>query len=296
MPYSYELLIHALADAGIQEAPDEAACLLSHFCHVSRASLFCDRTRVYDAEGLDEAVEKRLTRYPLQYILGSWNFGGCTFRVDGRCLIPRPDTEVLVEEAIRSIRRGGLVADLCTGSGCIAVTLLRHRPDLTCAALELYPETLALATENAVRNGVRERFIPVQADLLDGGAAALEGVVHDALHARAPGSGNTFDGFDAILSTPPYIRRGELAGLAPEPGFEPTAALDGGEDGLIFYRAILSDYRYLLKVGGLLMLEIGFDQADDLARLTDGTGGFTGFRVIQDLGGRDRVVVLTRTA
>lgn len=290
MPYSYDSLTDTLTASGVEEAREEAALLLSHFAGVSRATLLCDRGRVFDAPGLDEAVQRRLSRYPLQYILGSWDFFGLPFRVDPHCLIPRPDTEILVEQAIRRIPQGTLVADLCTGSGCIAVSLLSARPDLRCAALEVYPDTLSLACENARACGVEDRFIPVQADLLDGGWDHLRAVLTAVC---PPGRETACACFDALLSNPPYIRRAELDGLSPELSFEPRAALDGGEDGLRFYRAILTEYRPLLADGGLLFLEIGWDQAEHVLALARAAGGWSSPQVIRDLGGRDRVVILT---
>ncbi len=279
MPYTYRTLTAELAAAGIEDAGTEAALLLERLAGISRAALLADRERIYDAPALEQAIARRIERYPLQYILGDWDFCGCRFRVDEHCLIPRPDTEILVEEAIRRLPPGGRAADLCTGSGCVAVAALYHRPDVTVDALELYPETLALATSNARSNGVAERFCPVCADLLKDGVEALK--------ARAP--------YDAILSNPPYIPSEQLAGLAPEVHCEPQAALDGGTDGLTFYRAILRDYAALVKPGGLILLEIGWDQAADLARLAQEYLGIpqTAISVIRDLGGRDRVVLLT---
>ncbi len=277
MSYSYQTLTRALAAAGIEEAAEEAALLLEHFVGVSRVSLMMDRGRVYDSPALDAAVARREARYPLQYILGKWDFFGLPFSVNPHCLVPRADTECLVEEAIRRIPVGGRFADLCTGSGCIAVATLVNRPDLTAAMLELYPETLALAVQNAADNGVSRRITPLRADLLDGGVEALE--------ALAP--------FDAILSNPPYIPTAVIDGLAPEVRQEPFAALDGGEDGLIFYRAILRDYVCLLKPRGMILLEIGYDQGDALRALCAAELPGADVCVLRDLGGCDRVVCIT---
>ena len=277
MPYSYKSLTETLSGVGIDEAADEAVLLLERFAGASRVSLMTDRDRVYDVTALDDAVEKRKGRYPLQYILGTWEFFGLPFAVDERCLVPRPDTECLVEQAIRLIPAGGRFADLCTGSGCIAVATLARRPDLTAAALELYPDTLALAVKNAEDNGVAARFAPVRADLLNGGPEALQ--------SHAP--------FDVILSNPPYIPTSVIDGLSPEVHHEPFAALDGGEDGLIFYRAILRDYASLLKPGGLMLLEIGYDQAEALHTLCAEYLPGCGVSVLRDLGGNDRVVRVT---
>ena len=274
MPYSYRSLTEALLQAGIDEAADEAVLLLEGFAGVSRVSLMTDRDRVFDIPALDAAVERRRARYPLQYILGRWEFFGLPFTVDERCLVPRPDTECLVEEAIRLIPAGGHFADLCTGSGCIAVATLSCRPDLTAVALELYPDTFALAVKNAEDNGVSKRFTPICANLL------TEGVV--ALSSPAP--------FDAILSNPPYIPTSVVDGLSPEVHHEPIAALDGGEDGLLFNRAILQSYAGLVKPGGLILLEIGYDQADALRALCTRALPDCSVAVLRDLGGNDRVV------
>lgn len=280
--WSLDELTVTLAASGVDEPREEAMLLIGQFASVSRASMLCDRTRRYDNPALDAAVEKRLTHYPLQYIIGEWEFFGHTFRVNEHCLIPRPDTEILVEEAIKRLPPRAVFADLCTGSGCIGVSVLKNRPGTICHALELYPDTLKLAVENAGMNGVSDRFNPVCADLLHGGVDAM---THSM---KQTGVGL----LDAILSNPPYIRKHDVDRLAPELFFEPRAALDGGEDGLIFYRTLLGHYRSLLKDDGLLILEIGFDQANDLCRLSGEIPGWTDFEVIRDLGGRDRVVCL----
>ena len=277
MPYSYKTLAAALRAVGIDDPETEASLFLEHFAGVTYATLLADRDRIYDVAALDAAVARRLAREPLQYILGAWEFCGRRFAVDEHCLIPRPDTEILVEEAIRRLPEGAHFADLCTGSGCIAVATLCHRPDTQAVALELYEETLALATENAASNGVANRFLPIRADLLTDGRGAVA--------AYAP--------FDAILSNPPYIRTADIEELSEEVQKEPRAALDGGEDGLIFYRAILRDYASTVKSGGHILLEIGYDQADDLRALCAELLPDADLSVIRDLGGRDRVVAIT---
>lgn len=278
MPYSYRSLCAYLTHHGIDasEAKEEAVLLMAHFCGVNRADLLCDRDRSYENSALDEAVRRRAQRYPLQYILGAWEFFGCTFAVDERCLIPRPDTEVLVEEAVKTLPRNGRFADLCTGSGCIAVAVLAARPDLTAVALELFPDTLALAVQNAEINGVADRFTPICADLLIHG--------QEALAPYAP--------FDAILSNPPYIPKRVVDELEPELFFEPRAALDGGEDGLTFYHAILKNYTHLLAPDGRILLEIGYDQGNTLEELGRIYLPRATARIIRDLGGNDRVVSL----
>lgn len=277
MAYSYKTLVRALTDVGIEDAADEAVLLLGQFANAPMGALMADRDRLYESEALDAAVVRRLERYPLQYILGSWWFFGALFEVNEHVLVPRPDTECLVERALASLPEGARFADLCTGSGCIAVSMLLQRPDLHATALELYPETLATAVRNAALNGVADRMTSVQADLLDGGVAALA--------AFAP--------FDAIVSNPPYIPTETVRGLSPEVLCEPFAALDGGADGLTFYRAILRDYPALLAPGGQILLEIGYDQADALRALCEAFLPGAAVSVLQDLGGNDRVVHIT---
>ena len=276
MPYSYRILVEALSSVGIEDAAEEAMLLLEHFSGVSRATLYCDRDRVYTSQALEDAIEKRMSRYPLQYILGTWDFYGLSFEVSPDCLIPRPDTEILVEKAIQHISPNARVADLCTGSGCIAVSVLKNRPDVTVTALELYPDTLTLAARNAERNGVLNRFSSLQADLLSDGI--------EKMAQNSP--------YDAILSNPPYIPTATVKGLSPEVGHEPIAALDGGDDGLVFYRAILEHYASMVRPGGVMILEIGYDQGEDLRRLTHHYIPDATFELISDLGGRDRVIIL----
>ena len=277
MPHSYRTLTAELAAAGIEEASAEAAILLDHFASVSYAALMTDRDRLFSTPELEDAVRRRLNREPLQYILGEWDFFGCSFTVNEHCLVPRPDTEVLVETAISLLPEGAHIADLCTGSGCIAVALLVCRPDITADALELYPETLALATENARRNEVFLRFAPICADLLGDGARVLA--------PRSP--------YDAILSNPPYIPTADIEGLSPEVKQEPFAALDGGEDGLTFYRAILKEYAPLVRPGGYILLEMGYDQGEALSALALEYLPAASVEIIPDLGGNQRVVKLT---
>jgi release factor glutamine methyltransferase len=280
MSYSYRSLTATLAEAGIENPALEASLLLGSFAGVTAATLMADRDKVYDTPALDRAVARRLAREPLQYILGEWEFFGCRFTVSEHCLIPRPDTEILVETAIRALPPNARVADLCTGSGCIAVATLVNRPDVTADALELYPETLKLARANAERNGVAHRFCGVEADLLGNGA--------EVLAPKAP--------YDAILSNPPYIPTADIDGLSPEVRREPRAALDGGEDGLIFYRAILRDYAPLVKAGGHILLEMGYDQGEALKALAGEYLPRAAAEIIRDLGGNHRVVKITLPA
>lgn len=245
---------YALQEAGIENAAHEARLL----------------TEAFRGEALATAVARRTSREPLQYILGEWGFWRETYEVSPDCLVPRPDTEHLVERAIALLPEGARFADLCTGSGCVAISTLCSRPDTTALAVDLFPRTLALATRNAARNGVAERVQLLQADVL-----------------QAPPSVGEFD---AILSNPPYIQRSVVDTLSDEVLREPRAALDGGEDGLDFYRAILTAWRKTLRTGGFFLFEIGYDQGEALRALAREMG--LGAEVFRDYGGNDRVVLI----
>jgi release factor glutamine methyltransferase len=230
-----------------------------------------------DPDGaLSRAVSAREQRYPLQYLLGAWCFWRQEYEVSPDCLIPRPDTELLVEYAARHLPKNGRFIDLCTGSGCIAISLLCERPDLRGVAVDLFENTLALAQRNAHRNGIGvDRLTLLRADVLVGDFMSSLGA------------------FDAIISNPPYITPAVIDTLAPELAFEPRAALDGGEDGLLFYRRMVTgqDYRAALTDGGCFIFEIGYDQGDALHRLARTHGDACA--ICRDLGGQERMAVLT---
>lgn len=222
---------------------------------------------------LEQAIARRCTGYPLQYILGEWDFYKETYEVSEHCLIPRADTEHLVEQAIKMLPTGARFLDLCTGSGCVAISTLCARPDVQAQAVDLFEETLALAGRNALRNRVTDRLELVRADVLSAPPESFE-----------PGS------MDAILANPPYIRSDVMPTLQREVQHEPSAALCGGVDGLDFYRAILDGWRGLLRPRGFFLFEIGYDQTQALTAM----GAERGFSatVWQDFGGKDRVVLL----
>ena len=272
---TYRQLCDIFCDAKMDNAEWDALCLMERFCAVSPSLLRAAPDRDYDNASLLDAVRRRLAHEPLQYILGEWEFYRQIYEVTPDCLIPRADTEILVETAIRLLPIGAHFADLCTGSGCIAISTLAERPDTEAIAFEKFPATLALAQRNATKNEVDARFCGILADVLS---------PNPFWEKDAP--------FDAILSNPPYIPTKDIDALSPEVHAEPSVALDGGEDGLLFYRAILKNYTPLLKKDGFFLFEIGFDQADDLISLGR-EHNFAHIRVIRDFGGNDRVVYLS---
>lgn len=272
---TFRKIVERLRDAGVETAEWDAALLCEHFFGRSKEFFLTDPETECASPDLENALARRCAREPLQYLLGTWDFYRQTYEVSPDCLIPRSDTEVLVEQAIRLLPAGAVFADFCTGSGCIAVSTLAERPDTEAFAVDLFPRTLELAARNAARNGVSERFHPMQADLL----------------SASP----TFPRpLDAILCNPPYIRTDDLPTLAPELCAEPRAALDGGSDGLIFYRAIARMAPALLKAGGFLLFEIGADQAREVAEIGR-AAGFADPVLARDLGGRDRTLLFRMT-
>lgn len=233
-------------------------------------------------EAADE-VEECLTRFigyrckgcPLEYITHYTEFMGLPFYVDPSVLIPRQDTECLVEEVIKT-SSGKDILDLCTGSGCIAVSISKLGDAGSVTATDKSKEALKVAGINAAINDTDIRF--------------LQGDMFKALG----GTDDTYRGFDIITCNPPYIRRSEIHDLMREVrDYEPVMALNGGDDGLVFYRKIALEAGAFLRRKGMIMVEIGYDQADDVTRLFRGCH-FKDIRVIKDLAGNDRVVTAVK--
>ena len=264
-------LRRALSDGGIEDAETEARLLFSHVTGLPAHRLIGSDPDCSDP-ALDDLLARRLERVPLAYLIGEAAFYRETYRVTPDVLIPRADTEILVDEAIRRLPAGARFADLCCGSGCIGISVLANRPDLSCDAIDRSPAAVALTRENGEKNGVSDRLAVSRADLF-------------ALPAD-------FSGYDAILSNPPYIARSVIPTLSPEVQNEPAAALDGGEDGLVFYREIARRLPFLLVPGGIALLEIGYDQADAVTRIFSDIGCAPS--ILSDYGGNPRVAYLTR--
>ena len=253
--------------SGIENYAIETSILLEEICGEALED------KEYDSPKLMSAVTKRCERYPLQYIIGKWWLANCEFFVDESTLVPRPDTETVIDLARKLLPPNALFADLCTGSGCIAISILDLRADTYADAYELYPKTLDMAKKNAEHNKVTPRFTPILGDVLD---SSLLGEKK----------------YSAIISNPPYIRTDVIDGLETEAKTEPRAALDGGEDGLVFYRSIVKSFGGNLAEGGFFLFEIGYDQAKGLKMIAE-INGFS-CEIYKDLGGCDRAVLLRK--
>lgn len=258
-----------LTDAGVPDAALDAWYLLQMVCKIERSYYYVhgEEDITQDAQKEYEiAVQKRAEHIPLQYIIGEQEFMGLRFKVNSNVLIPRQDTETLVEQVLKIVKPGMKVLDLCTGSGCVLISVLKNAPELTGMGSDISKTALLVAKENAKLHEVDAEW--VRSDLFD----------------------NITETFDVIMANPPYIPTGEILSLMPEVwDFEPENALDGGADGLDFYRKITGQVKDYLNPGGYVYMEIGYDQGEAVSELMR-NAGFTEVEVIKDLARNDRVV------
>lgn len=263
-----------LQEAGIAESDLDAWLLLEYVTGIGRAMYYVRQNEELSKQEeiqYNKAVRERKKRVPLQHITGEQEFMGLTFKVNGSVLVPRQDTEILVEEVLRAAHPGMTVLDMCTGSGCILISviqLMKNKGILPgiCAGTDISGEALAVAEDNAARYGLDISFL--QGNLFE----------------------NVNGTYDLIVSNPPYIKTSDIDCLEPEVReYDPMLALDGKEDGLYFYRRIIEDAPDYLTENGQLYFEIGFDQAEDVKKLME-DGGFARITVKKDLTGLDRVV------
>ncbi len=255
--------------AGIDDSKTDARLLLSFVTGQDRTFFLTHEDEELDdpdEEKFKELVKKRSERFPLQLITGVQDFMGFEFDVSPDVLIPRFDTEFLVEEALKEITDGAKVLDLCCGSGCIIISLLKLTNDVEGYAADISEAALKLTRENAEKLGVDLNVI--KSDLFDG----IEGK------------------FDFIISNPPYIRSGVIPTLMSEvKDYEPLLALDGGEDGLDIYRRIAAEAADHLSGGGMLLMEIGFDEGDAVKEILK-KEGYKNTEVFRDYSGNERVI------
>lgn len=259
-----------LNEAGILEAKNDSWLLLATACHIDHTFYYVHMDEELEEEqwsAFENLIRKRAERIPLQYITGEQEFMGILFHVNSNVLIPRQDTETLVEEALKIVRPGMKVLDLCTGSGCILISILKNVTGVEGFGYDISKQALLVAKENARDIGVAATF--ERSDLFD----------------------NVTDSFDVIVSNPPYIKTEDLATLMPEVAqFEPIGALDGMEDGLHFYRKIIAESADYLNENGYLLFEIGCDQGESVSEMMR-SAGFSDVQVIKDLARNDRVVM-----
>lgn len=253
----------------------DAEVLLSYLLGQKRIFLYVHFDQPLTVEELAryrEMVKRRAAGEPVAYICGEKEFMGLTFKVTPAVLVPQPDTETLVEAVIERLKgkEGARIADVCTGSGAIALALAHYLPETSVAATDISAEAIGIAKRNAENLSFSERAEFFEGDLL------------------APLAGKTFD---AIVSNPPYIPSGEIAGLPREVRVEPKIALDGGADGLDFYRHLVHESADFLENGGFLAVECGDTQAGAIADMAKG-GGFGKTEILCDLADKERVVVL----
>ena len=266
-----------LREAGVEGAQLEARELLCHAAGKNREQFYPDMA-LYAPDPVEEKlaalVERRLAGEPVAYLIGEWEFYGLTLDVTPDVLIPRMDTEVLAERAIllaRAAGEGARVLDLCAGSGCVGLAVAANVPTCRVVLADISEAALKICKGNVRRNELNARVTCVQADALQKPDAAL------------------WD-FDVIACNPPYIPTGDLAGLdVSVRDYEPRSALDGGADGLDFYRAIAAQWGSALRLGGSLLFEVGINQAMDVAALLE-RSGFEDIQSTQDTQGIPRVV------
>ncbi len=259
--------------AGVEESALDARLLLEYACKTTHNDLYVnsemDLTEAQERE-YGGYIMRRSSREPLQHIIGAVEFMGLDFFVSPDVLIPRQDTEILVEEAMIDTMDGDRVLDLCTGSGCILISLMRYKNDIRGVGSDISGAALDVARRNYA----------LYADILSGTVDFVESDMFENIEGR----------FDVILSNPPYVRTADIAGLEEEVrDYDPLIALDGGEDGLDFYKRIADEAGRYLESEGRLILEIGFDQGEAVSGLLS-ERDFGEIRIIKDLAGLDRVV------
>ncbi len=270
---AYNHTKQTLEKAGIEDVVFEAKQIIRHVTGLTNAQILTRYTNPltpYQQNMLTAILRQREIRYPLQYIFGEWSFCGNDFEVGPGVLCPRPDTEVLVEHALRFLkgREQPAVLDLCAGSGCIGISIAKAVPDAQVTLVEKFEVTKRYLDRNIRRNGV-QNATAVLGDVLEQAAAE--------------------DRYDLIVSNPPYIPEGEMATVSPETKFEPEAALLGGQDGLDFFRVIIDRYTQSLKPDGMLAFEVGFGESGAVQALLE-NAGFGDIGTTKDYNGVERVV------
>lgn len=261
---------------------NESELLFTQVLNCKRQDLYFNRDRILDKKSsvfISRVLKERVSGRPIQYILGKTEFMGLEFRVIPDVFIPRPETEILVETAIEFSRSRShqidklKILDMGTGSGCIAISLAKLLPGVEITAVDISPFALGIAQENAKNNNAEVNFI--KSDLF---------AAFDPQSVR----------YNMIACNPPYIRGLEIRGLTREVRHEPRIALDGGSDGLDFYRRIINDSPVYLEENGYLILEMGFNQRNAIEKIADDCGCFSVVRIVRDYNNIERIIVLKK--
>lgn len=264
--------INKLENEGIDDAKIDAFLLLKESLGIDKSKFYLVKDEELSKQDLDKfmaMVERRALHEPCQYIIGKTNFMGFEINVNKNVLIPRQDTESVVEETLKRMPNMGMALDMCTGSGCIAIALKKFKPDLKVFAADISNKALEVANQNIKDNDCDIKLI--QSDLFENIEADLV--------------------FDVIISNPPYVTEKEYEGLSPEvKEHEPKLALTAGEDGLDIYKRLIPDVKKHLKEGGMLSLEIGCNQAKLVSDVLE-ENGFRDIKILKDLPGLDRNII-----
>ncbi len=263
-----------LTDSGIEDADFDARCLVEHCLGMSSSDFFLNRNKIISKDKEEEYLElisRRCNREPLQYIIGKWEFYSNSFYVGSGVLVPRPETEMLIDEAKKILEQkpDATVVDFCSGTGCIAITIAKLFPSAKVFAVEKYDEAYSYIVKNISLNNVKNVNV-IKGDIFD------KEVLKD-IHPNM------------IISNPPYIKSDDIISLEPEVRKEPHTALDGGKDGYDFYK-VLSDYWFgeYLHEGDSMILECAEDQGDTISEMLSGYAKET--EVLYDFNGLQRVV------
>lgn len=270
---AYNYCKKQLEKAGVEDFAAESRAIIRHLTGYANAQIltkYNEHLTPFQENNLIALIHQREVRYPLQYIFGQWNFYGREFEVGPGVLIPRSDTETLIDTVLELIKETEApeILDLCAGSGCIGITLAVEKSDASVTLVEKYEEAMRYLNNNASK-------------LADENTKIIKGDIFEATAADGK--------YDIIVSNPPYISEEEMATLQPEVKFEPETALMAEENGLEFYRAITDKYRSSLKADGKLCFEVGYTQADAVSDIMR-QAGFKDITVKTDMNGKQRVV------
>lgn len=271
---AYNEVKKKLQAAGIEDYVFEAKQIIKHITGLSATQIltqYNNKLSLFQENNLTALLRQREIRYPLQYIFGEWDFYGRPFYVGPGVLVPRADTETLIEAALEFLKekQNPEILDLCAGSGCIGITLAKEMESSNVLMVEKFDEAIRYAKRNIDRNSVSN------AEIQKGD------IFQSAFSDRK---------FDIIVSNPPYIPQNEMEEISPETKFEPETALLAEENGMQFYKAIINNYKDSLKEGGAIAFEVGINQSERVAKLLE-AAGFKNITVKKDLNSIERVVI-----